>query len=134
MTALDKIRLTGLLRRSPAPAGLLYVRGRYDAAPMGRTAAQRGRRLAVAVAVAIAAGLLTGASAWAATPTPGLYEGHLANGITVALTVTGGSAGPVVTRTGAICQAVDDDFVHNSGAVLVGADETRGQTDQADLA
>ena len=57
-------------------------------------------------------------------PSAGLYEGHLANGITVALTVTDGPSGPVVTRTGAICQAVDDDFVHNSGAVIIGADAT----------
>ena len=91
---------------------------------MGRTVAQRGRRVAAAIVVAAGAGLFTGAGAWAATPSAGLYEGHLANGITVALTVTDGSSGPVVTRTGAICQAVDDDFVHNSGAVISGADAT----------
>jgi hypothetical protein len=104
MIALDKIRLIGLLRRSPASAGLLYVRGRYDAAAIGRPVAQRGRRLAVAVGAAIATGLFIGASAWAAAPSTGLYEGHLANGITVALTVTDGLSGPLVTRTGAICQ------------------------------
>ncbi len=27
MTALDRIRLTGLLRKDPAPAGSFYVRG-----------------------------------------------------------------------------------------------------------
>ena len=38
--------------------------------------------------------------------------------------MTDGPSGAVVTRTGAICQAVDDDFVHNSGAVISGADTT----------
>jgi hypothetical protein len=37
----------------------------------------------VAVAGAIAAELVIGASPWAALPGSGLYESHLANGITV---------------------------------------------------
>ncbi len=91
---------------------------------MGRSLAARGRQLAVALTATIAGGLIAGAAAQAAVPSPGLYEGHLANGITVALSVTQDRSGTVVTRTGAICQATDGDFVHNSGAVITGADAT----------
>jgi hypothetical protein len=79
------------------------------------------RRLVIAVTVGPALTLVVCGAA-AAAPSPGLYEGHLANGITVAVTVKGSGADALVTRTGAICQSVGDQFVDNSGAIIIGGD------------
>lgn len=52
MTALDRIRLIGLLRRSPAPAGLLYWPGFEDVAPkMERVDRSQGAVVAAASSI-----------------------------------------------------------------------------------
>jgi hypothetical protein len=65
MIALDKIRLTGLLRRSPASAGLLYFTANRYRLPTGRVTSNPGRHtqgegtMLRRITLAIALGVVT---------------------------------------------------------------------------
>ena len=88
---------------------------------MTRRIATRARRLAMTLALIVAGGLgLVGVAR--AAPVPGLYEGHTAAGITVAVTVIGQGPTAQVTDTGAICQSPNPGPVGAPSVDGVGAD------------